>query len=43
MDFVFWIPWALSVAVFVMWVKQPISEFVQIWKSQQRACKNREN
>lgn len=32
MDYVFWVPWAIEVFIFVVWVVQPIREFAQIWK-----------
>ena len=32
MDLVFWIPWAIGVVIFVLWVKHPISEFRQLLK-----------
>ena len=32
MDLVFWIPWAIGVVIFILWVKKPISEFRQMFK-----------
>ena len=32
MDMVFWIPWAIGVVIFILWIKHPISEFRQLLK-----------
>jgi len=34
MDLIFWIPWAIGVVVFIVWIREPISEFKKIWQSQ---------
>ncbi len=34
MDFIFWIPWAVGVVVFIVWIRQPISEFKKLWQAQ---------
>jgi len=35
MDFVFWLPWAAGVIIFILWIKKPISEFRQLFKEKQ--------
>jgi hypothetical protein len=34
MDFYFWIPWTIGLVVFILWIKNPISEFKKIWDEQ---------
>lgn len=45
MDFIFWIPWAISVVIFILWVKRPISEFRQLLKDKiaQENAESKEN
>ncbi len=34
MDFVFWVPWFMSLVIFVLWIKKPITEFKKLWDEQ---------
>jgi hypothetical protein len=40
MDFIFWIPWAVGVVVFIVWIRQPISEFKKLWQAQKERMEN---
>jgi len=33
MDWIFWLPWALGVIIFLLWIKQPIVEFKRMIKN----------
>jgi hypothetical protein len=43
MDLIFWGPWFVGFLVFVIWIKQPICEFKQMWIDQQRIHKQSQN